>query len=117
MDKKNRKRIIYLVLILSIIAVLICLWVFMFKKENPIKIMKSIDILKSGRGYEILEEENKYITKDDNVSNLMQFLEGHYEYRYLEQRENLMIFIKDEDMIVFEIKRVFNGYLIWELKD
>ena len=81
------------------------------------KVIKSVNALNTGRGYEVLEEESKFLTKEDSHANLMQFLEGHYGMDFYEQRENLFLFKKGDKLIVFETKRILGDNLIWELID
>jgi|GEM_PF-4427572 len=101
----------------SVVILLLGIWFLVFKGEDPFAVQRSIKAIKSGRGYEVMEEEKKYMTKAGSHANLMQFLEGHYGLEFYEMYEDKTLFFKGGEIVAYETKRIFKDYIIWEIID
>ena len=115
-EKQNKTSGLWgsIVLVLVLILTLIAAWIFIYNKENPVKIERCIRALNSGRGYEILVEDQNFITKSDDYTNLMQFLEGQYQIEYHTSYDDKAVFYRGKVKVIYSIKSIRFNFLIWE---
>ncbi len=92
-------------------------WEARYAGRNPVMIEKAKAAIDRGRGYEVLEENQEYLTDDDKVSDLLYFLERQYGLQMSAFEDETVVLTGDHGTMTFErIEIVSFGkrYYIWE---
>ncbi len=105
---------IKIAIIAGLVLLLLGVWIFVYDSENLMQIERCIHALNNGRGYEILVEDNKFMTKADDHINLMQFLEGQYQMVFHSLDDQTAEFERGSTIVKFAIRPVRFNFLIWE---
>lgn len=107
-----------LAIIISVVITAAALgWIYVYRYENPIQVERAALALNRGRGYEILLEDEKFLTKTGDHAELMQFLEGHYQMIYHTTAGETVFFLKGEKKIGFTTQQIRFNYTLWEKMD
>jgi len=117
MSKQRRITTAVLITLVFLSGIVFFRWGARYGNQNAWDIERAKASIERGRGYEVLVEDTVFLTDDEHYSDLLYFLEGHYEVRLEHFEEDTVILDGHGGHMVFHLTDIVSfrrRYLIWE---